>query len=140
MPTTSFQLPVLLVDDSEDDIYYVRRLLNNAGVDNPVISFTDSADAFAFLRTLVECPESPPTKPGVMFLDIKMPKIHGFVLLKWVRRQAALDSMKIAVLSGSDEPEDHVRAEKLGAEYYLVKFPPASVFADVVTSSCALAV
>jgi CheY-like chemotaxis protein len=135
MPTTPLLSPVLVVDDNPDDIFFLRRLLERAAVANPVITFMDSADALAFLRALDEGPDAAVLRPAVLFLDLKMPKIHGFVLLKWLRRQPGFDSMKIAVLSGSDEPKDRLRAEKLGADEYLVKFPDAAVVAEVVTSS-----
>src|SRR5689334_243850 len=104
MPTTMLLSPVLVVDDNPDDIFFLRRLLDRAEVTNPIITFTDSADALAFLRALDEGPDAAVLRPGVLFLDLKMPKIHGFVLLKWLRRQSGFDPMKIAVLSGSDEP------------------------------------
>src|SRR4051812_41578669 len=140
MPTTALLSPVLVVDDNPDDIFFLRRLLTKAEVTNPVIPFTDSAEALSFLRALEEGPEGALLRPGVMFLDIKMPKIHGFVLLKWLRRQVGFDLMKIAVLSGSDEPRDRTRAEKLGADEYLVKFPDPRILAGVVASSRALLV
>lgn len=126
---------MLVVDDNPDDIFFLRRLLERGQVGNPVITFTDSADALAFLRALEEGPDAAVLRPAVMFLDLKMPKIHGFVLLKWLRRQSGFDPMKIAVLSGSDEPKDRLRAEKLGADEYLVKFPEAAILAGVVASS-----
>jgi CheY-like chemotaxis protein len=140
MRSTSLLSPVLVVDDNPDDIFFLRRLLSRAQVANPVITFTDSVDALAFLRALDEGPDAAVLRPGVLFLDLKMPRIHGFVLLKWLRRQVGFDRMKIAVLSGSDEPKDRLRAEKLGADEYLVKFPEAPVLAELVASARALPV
>lgn len=131
--------PVLVIDDDPDDIFFIRRLLDQAGVENPIITFIDSADALAFLRALGESADAPRLKPCVMFLDIKMPKVHGFVLLKWIRRQPEFDDMHVIMLSGSDEPSDHLRAEKLGADRYLVKFPPAEKLAEVVAAASRLA-
>jgi CheY-like chemotaxis protein len=134
MPERPVLAPVLLVDDSPDDIFFIRRLLTRAGVANPIATFLDGAAALAYLRNMVESPEGAGPCPEVMFLDLKMPNIHGFVLLKWLRRQPAFDAMKIVVLSGSDEPKDRLRSEKLGADKYLVKFPDSSVIAQVVAS------
>lgn len=127
--------PVLVVDDDPDAIFLIRRLLDRAGCGHPVITFQDSADALAFLRSFTESPRPAGPMPCVMFLDIKMPKVHGFVLLKWVRQQAQFDEMRVAMLSGSDEPSDRLRAEKLGADHYLVKFPPAETVAEVIAAA-----
>jgi CheY-like chemotaxis protein len=139
MPMPTLMSPVLLVDDSSDDIFFIQRLLNRAGVANPIVTFLDSAAALTYLRELDQPGDDLRAKPGVMFLDLKMPKIHGFVLLKWLRRQPTFDLMKIVVLSGSDEPKDRLRAEKLGADEYLVKFPDSSIIAQVVASGRAQA-
>lgn len=127
--------PILVIDDDPDDILLIRRLLDQAEVDQPIVTFSDSADALTFLRTLVEAPDPARLTPCLMFLDIKMPTVHGFVLLKWVRRQPALDCMHVVMLSGSDEPEDRHRAEKLGADRYLVKFPSAKEMAAAVAEA-----
>jgi CheY-like chemotaxis protein len=124
--------PVMIVDDEPDDVALIRLTLQKAGVVNPLLSFTDSAQALAFLREVIQSPEAPLLTPCVMFLDVKMPRVHGFVLLKWARRQVALDAMRIVMLSGSDEPSDHARAAKLGADRYLVKFPTPAVMGEIV--------
>jgi CheY-like chemotaxis protein len=124
--------PILIVDDEPDDVALIRLLLRKAEVPNPVLTFTDSGEALAFLREVTASPEAAVLTPCVMLLDIKMPKVHGFVLLKWARRQSTLDRMRILMLSGSDEPKDHLRAEKLGADGYLVKFPSADVLAELI--------
>jgi CheY-like chemotaxis protein len=127
--------PVLIVDDDPDDIFLIRRLVEGTGTPRPVMTFKESADALEFLRSFTELPPSTALKPAVMFLDIKMPGVHGFVLLKWVRQQSALDDMHVLMLSGSDEPSDRMRAEKLGADGYLVKFPPVEKMAEAIAAA-----
>lgn len=137
MSSTPLLPPVLIVDDDPNDIFFIRRRLDKSGVPNPVIAFIDSEDALAYLRSILVSEASGPPKPCVMFLDIKMPKVHGLVLLKWARHQPGLDGLKIVMLSGSDEPQDEERTVKLGADQYFVKFPEPEVLAQVVTSACA---
>ena len=124
--------PILIVDDSPDDVLLLQRRLKEAQVDANLLTYTDSAEALAFLRELEGCPECRFLCPGAMFLDLQMPKVHGFVFLKWVRSQAWLDDMRLIVLSGSEKPEDRARAMKLGADEYLVKFPATGVFAELM--------
>lgn len=135
-PTRECKPLVLIVDDSEDDIMLLRRHLKEACVDLPILAYSDSAEALAFLRELESSLEGRFMWPGAMFLDLQMPKVHGFVFLKWVRSQAWLDDMKLFVLSGSEKPEDRARALKLGADRYLVKFPPIEEFRELLAPVC----
>ena len=124
----AFCRPVLVVDDEQDDVFLIRRLLDKAGVAHPIIPFLDSAEALAYLRSIADAAPLPEQVPAALFLDIKMPRVHGFVLLKWIRRQETLDPMRVLMLSGSEEPNDRLRAAKLGADDYLVKYPePAAL-------------
>lgn len=125
--------PVLVVDDDQNDIDLLRAALVRAGMENPLLAFTNSAEALDFLRSLPESPEAPFLWPCAMFLDLNMPNVHGFVFLKWVRSEPAFDDARVVVLSGSEKPQDRARALKLGADQYLVKFPAPEMLADVVS-------
>ena len=127
--------PILIVDDDPDAIFLLRRALQAGGVEHPVVAFDDSADALDFLRGFTEEAVTAAAKPCVMFLDIKMPKVHGFVLLKWVRQQPVFDDMYVVMVSGSEEPEDRLRAGKLGADRYLVKYPPPATLAQAIAAA-----
>ena len=56
-----------------------------------------------------------------MLLDLKMPRLDGFDVLEWVRKQPGLSSLQIVIFSSSGEPRDINRAYGLGANWYLVK-------------------
>jgi CheY-like chemotaxis protein len=64
-----------------------------------------------------------------------MPKLDGFDVLRWIRKQPALKELPVVVLSGSDEPSDIKRAKELGAMSFLTKYPPAAVFAEVIAKA-----
>jgi CheY-like chemotaxis protein len=59
--------------------------------------------------------------PDVVLLDLKMPAYTGHEVLEWLRGQSQLRDMKVYLLTSSDEPKDRQRAEKAGAQGYLVK-------------------
>jgi len=126
--------PLLLVDDEDDDVLLIARRLKQAGVAHPLIHFRSGADAFMFLKQFCPPHETQIQLPKVMFLDVNMPGVSGFDVLIWARQQAALDGMKIVMLSGAEEEYDAAIAAKLGADDYLVKFPEPSVFADLIAA------
>jgi CheY-like chemotaxis protein len=129
-PTTQ---PVLLIDDSHEDLFLVKRRLVEAGLKRPIMTIDDGEEAMAFLRLAIESAGARMV-PCAIFCDVRMPRVGGFDLLKWIRNQPALTHTLFVVLTGGDVPEDRARAEQLGANHFLVKFPEAEVFKRILES------
>lgn len=113
---------ILLVEDSEDDVFLMKRTLNAAGVANPVYVAVDGEEAVSYLAG--EGPYADRTLyplPVVVFLDLKLPLRSGLEVLAWIRAQSAFESLLVVVLTSSDEPSDLRRAYSLGASSYLLK-------------------
>jgi CheY-like chemotaxis protein len=116
---------ILLVEDNEDDVFLMQRALKKAGIANPLQVARDGLAAIRYLsgegsfakRDLYPLPK-------VIFLDLKLPHLDGFEVLKWIRQQPVLDPVAVVVLSSSGEPRDRQQATELGVRSYLVK-PPA---------------
>ncbi len=70
--------------------------------------------------------------PLACFLDVRMPGMNGFDVLRWIRCQHALDDMAVVMLSSSDEPRDLNEANHFGAQCYLSKFPNAAQVVEIV--------
>src|SRR4051812_2498756 len=77
--------PVLVVDDSEDDLHLIKRLLAKARVKNPIVTFDDANRLMAFLKAAAT-PDSG-LMPSLVLTDRKMPGVDGFDLVKWIRSQ-----------------------------------------------------
>ena len=88
----------------------------------PVSFVKDGAEAIAYLggRAGLAEPQAHPT-PTMFLLDIKMPRVDGFEVLEWVRRQPGLKRLVVVVLTASELRMDVNRAYDLGANSYLVK-------------------
>jgi CheY-like chemotaxis protein len=125
--------PVIIIDDEPDDLFLLRRMLEKGGVKNPVITFLDSEDVRTFFAAIaIVIQKVPDFAPCVLFTDLKMPKIDGFELLAWLRKQKAFKDLTIVVMSSSDRAEDVARAEKLGANHYLLKYPGPDIIAEII--------
>jgi len=129
----SDQAVILLAEDREDDILLIRRAFQKAYVNNPLHVVKDGEEAISYLSgegkysNRAEFP-----LPDLMLLDLKMPRVDGFEVLEWIRKQPGLASLRVVVLTASDHLRDVNRAYKLGANSFMVK--PVD-FEDVVHMS-----
>ncbi|MDB6052744.1 MAG: two-component system response regulator [Verrucomicrobiales bacterium] len=113
---------ILLVDDSENDVVMLQRAAKNVGLTNPIYVVNSGKDALIYLQgegkyaDRIKYPS-----PGILLLDLKMPGIDGFEVLRWVRNQQRFKTLLVVVLSGMAETRDINRAYELGAHSYLIK-------------------
>jgi len=111
-----------LVEDRDDDIALIREAFAKAYVPNPLQVVRNGEEAIAYLEgegkygNRAEYP-----LPELMLLDLKMPRIDGFDVLRWVRRQPSLASLRIVVLTCSESIRDVNLAYQLGANSFMVK-------------------
>ena len=113
---------ILIVEDDDNDLLFVRRAFAEAGIVNPTKIVHDGAEAIAYLSgqdKFADRSEYP--IPLFMLLDLRMPKINGFEVLKWLRQHPHLQNVRAIVLTGSAQQQDINLAYELGATSYLVK-------------------
>jgi CheY-like chemotaxis protein len=122
----------LLVEDNPDHAMLLQRAFRKAKVLNPLQVVGTGEEAVQYLSG--EGKYGDRTKfpmPKVVLLDLKMPGMDGFAVLKWIRQQAALTTMRVVVLTTSDEARDIDLAYKLGANSFLVKPSDFERFVEV---------
>ncbi|QYM80641.1 response regulator [Horticoccus luteus] len=113
---------VLLIEDSDDDVFFFRHGLGKTGLNYQLTHLADGAMALAHLeRALASPPDPEHPWPDLVFLDLKLPAFSGFEILRWLRDRPHAATLDVAVLSGSEHPSDIERAMALGASDYLVK-------------------
>lgn len=106
---------ILIVDDSADDQVLTQHVLETVGFCRPFHVCGCGPEAMQLLQN--------GTAAGIrlVLLDIRMPMMDGFEVLKWLRRQPHLAHLKVVMHSTSDVPEDVDRARELGADGYIAK-------------------
>jgi CheY-like chemotaxis protein len=113
---------ILIADDFEDDAELLRRTLERAGVKNPVFMVKDGEEAIAFLNGNGQYADRDKFPlPGVVLLDLKMPKANGFQVLDWMRFQPQHSDVLKIVLSGHHELKEVNEAYRLGARSFFLK-------------------
>lgn len=119
---TAANLPILLVEDDENDVLLIRRAFSRAGIANPLEIARDGDQALDYLagdgpyRDRQRYP-----LPAVVLLDLKLPRRSGLEVLAWLRGQLGLRRLPVVVLTSSNDRGDINRAYDLGANSYLVK-------------------
>jgi len=117
---------ILVVEDNEDDAFFIRRVLEQAGIANPVRLVDDGRQAIDYLSgsKLFADRERFPL-PMLVFLDLGLPRKSGHQVLGWLRQQPQFAKLIVIVLTSSAAPIDLNRAYRAGANSYMVK-PPTS--------------
>ena len=114
--------PILHVEDNEDDQFFLRRAFAEAGIENKVHFVDDGQKAIDYLssRDIYSDPLEYPT-PCLVILDLKLPKVHGLDVLRWIRSQEKLRSLIVIILSSSPLRNDVDTAYKTGVNSFVVK-------------------
>ena len=118
----SDQAVIMLAEDLEDDILLIRTAFRKGNILNPLQVVRDGEEAVAYLQgegkyaNRLEYP-----LPDLLLLDLKMPRLDGFQVLRWIREQPGFQNLPVVVLTSSEQMRDVNEAYKLGANSFLVK-------------------
>ncbi len=113
---------VLVAEDDPTDAYFFQRAFKRAGVPVILHFVRDGQEVLDYLQGTGQFADrTHHPLPQLILLDLKMPRLDGFDVLEWVRKQSSLDGLQIVIFSASDQPKDIKRALGLGANSYLVK-------------------
>jgi len=114
--------PILVADDETNDIFFLRRAFQKAGLDPKIFEATDGEQVEKYLAgedSFSDRSRFP--LPGLLVLDIKMPKRDGFDVLKWLQGREDLKTLNVVMLTSSSQDCDIRKARELGARDYFVK-------------------
>lgn len=125
---------VLLVEDDEVDVMNVQRAFRRNNIHNPLYVAHNGLDALDMLRGTVSTEAPIPKQRRVVLLDINMPKMNGLEFLRELRRDDALKSTPVVVLTTSDADQDRLEAYRLNVSGYILKPVTFATFAEVIAS------
>lgn len=129
--TNNNHTTILLAEDDQNDVLLIQRSFNKARIVNPISCVKNGEQAIAYLKGEGEFADRHQYPlPFLLLLDLKLPRLSGHEVLKWLRQQPLLKRLPVVVLTSSRQPEDINRAYELGANSYLVK---PVVFEEFVT-------
>ena len=116
------KISILLAEDDKVDAVAVKRAFKKNHITNPLYMVQDGEEALAFLRNEGKFadPESSP-RPGLILLDLNMPRMSGIEFLRIVKRDPDLCTIPIVALTTSAEKTDIMSSFENGVAGYLVK-------------------
>lgn len=116
-------ISILVCDDDEDDRMLTRQALEDAHISNAVHFVEDGEQLLDFLYQRGaysgETGEAP--RPGLILLDLNMPKLDGREALKAIKEDESLRDIPVVVLSTSRLDEDIARSYQLGVNSFITK-------------------
>ena len=121
---------ILLVEDNEDDILLIEEAFSDEKFMHLLCAVRDGEEAMAYLRN--EGKYQRATKPGIILLDINMPKKNGFEVLDEIKKDSSINHIPVMMLSTSDRKEDITRSYAKGACSYIKKPASFDKFKSVV--------
>jgi len=121
------EVTILLVEDDDVDSKGIERALKKLKIANPIVRARDGLEALELLRA----PKSI-RRPYLILLDINMPRMNGIDFLKEIRRDQALSSSVVFVLTTSKADEDIISAYQQHIAGYIIKQQMQDGFLQVV--------
>lgn len=137
---------ILLVEDDPNDVMFVHMAFERAQLGHALTMVSDGDQAIEYLRG--QGPYADREKfpvPSMILLDLRLPTVSGFEVLKWVRGQEEYKRLPITVFTGSDYQKHLDRAYELGANSVILKpfrledfFGAVSMVTDFWLATCQL--
>jgi len=114
----STSVKVLLVEDSEADVYLVKEAIRSEGL-NCQVEVADDGEAAIRVLDRMEAEDQPGL--DLVLLDLNVPRKDGTHVLERLRRSPQWGSTPVLMISSSNSPADRSRAFDLGATEYFRK-------------------
>ena len=127
--------PILIAEDSESDIFFMLRVMEQAGVLNPIFVVRDGNEAMAYLQGAGKYADRAVYPiPGIVLLDLKMPGVDGFDILRWRRTDPQLQHTLVVAVSSFDGVYAINMAYETGADTFLSKPLSAEDILNLITA------
>jgi len=105
---------IIVAEDEDADVMLLKHALAKAKVNCEVTFTRDGQETIDLLQLQHDT-------PVLLLLDLRMPRLDGFEVLRWLQEHPARQRVSVVVLSSSGETTDIRRAGELGANAYIVK-------------------
>ncbi|HEY7337134.1 MAG TPA: response regulator [Bryobacteraceae bacterium] len=131
-PTAESQLlTVWVVDDNPTDVFVIREVLMASGLNLRIRIARDGQEALQYYREMDREDRSP--CPALILLDLNLPKVAGFEVLRELRSGLRCNRTPVIVITSSSSDGDRVMARRLGADEYFQKPADLAAYSELET-------
>jgi CheY-like chemotaxis protein len=134
------QVSIVLIEDDDGHATLVERNLRRSGISNSFLRFHDGQEALDYFFG-VPCADPPvaaryPSRDQlanfVVLLDLRMPRVDGFEVLRRLKAEPETASVPVIVLTTTDDPREIERCYELGCNVYITKPVEYDAFIEAV--------
>lgn len=116
------QISILVADDDEDDRFLIRTAFRDSQLSNDIFFVADGVELMQFLHHEgAYQDQSQFPRPGIIFLDLNMPRKDGWEALSEIKQNPDLKSIPVVVLTTSNSERDILKTYESGANCYITK-------------------
>lgn len=119
---------ILIADDDAGHARLIQKNLARVGLPNPIRRFEDGQQVLDFFG--IGNPARFSLKAYVLLLDIRMPKVDGVEVLRWMKSDQELRKIPVCMFTTTDDPSEVERCHALGCNNYIVKPIDYDKFSD----------
>ncbi|MFJ1761098.1 response regulator [Amycolatopsis sp. NPDC088138] len=130
MSETLAPIDILLVEDDPGDVLMTQEAFEHHKIRNALHIASDGVEALQFLRREGRFADAP--RPGLILLDLNLPRKDGREVLGEIKQDPALRTIPVVVLTTSEAEEDILRSYDLHCNAYVTKPVDFEKFVEVV--------
>jgi two-component system response regulator len=124
---------ILLVEDNPSDVGLTRRALSKSHVANELVVAEDGQEALDTLFGAGAHAGRDVTQlPALVLLDLKLPRVDGLEVLRWIRADERTRRLPVVILTSSQEEQDMAASYDLGVNSYIRKPVDFAQFAEAI--------
>lgn len=121
MTTEKDSIVILMADDDDDDYLLTKKALVESKLLNTLIRVSDGEELLDYLLNRGEYENETTARPGVILLDLNMPRMDGREALKEIKSNPMLSDIPIVVFTTSKAEEDIFNSYQLGVNSFITK-------------------
>jgi CheY-like chemotaxis protein len=115
------QIIILMADDDDDDFMLTKKALGESRLLNTLIRVKDGEELLDYLHRRGDFNELNAPRPGVILLDLNMPRKDGREALKEIKSDDTLRNIPVVVFTTSKAEEDIYKSYQLGVNSFITK-------------------
>lgn len=121
MTTAKDAIVILMADDDDDDFMLTEKALKESKLLNTLIRVKDGEELLDYLLKRNDYAEAQTVRPGVILLDLNMPRKDGREALREIKSNDELRDIPVVVFTTSKAEEDIYRSYQLGVNSFITK-------------------